>query len=559
MIRIGYFTAARRHIARYREVANILSRHGFGLVLDRLGLYRFVPFPRRVFRLSPSGRAPLPPPERLRLALEELGPTAVKFGQMLSTRPDLLPPQFIRELEKLQDAVPPFSQAEVRALVEAELGIRPEEIFAAFEPEPLAAASLAQVHQAKLWGGEEVVVKIQRPGVEQKIETDLEILRELAQFTERHSDWGKLYRPTEIVEEFAHTVHEELDFKNEGRNIEQFRRNFADDPSVYIPKVYWKYTSRRILILERLQGIKISNLDQLEASGLDRRTIAANLARAILRQILIHGFFHADPHPGNILVTGDGTIVFMDFGMVGCLDEDMKRKLVEIVRALEYRDVDRIAQGLLEIGLVPLQIELRALRYDIARLLRRYYNVPLSQIPIGQCLNEAFSLAYKYQVRIPPELVRLARTLVILESVTMQLDPELSIVDVAEPFGRELLRQRFSSRRLRESFTRSFAELATLVETLPWGINQLTRLLENGELRLRLEPVTQQPPPRENLGSRLALALVTAAGIFGSVLLIQIDKGPALWGMSIFGLIGLAASALLALWLVALIALSRRP
>ena len=499
----------------------------------------------------------MPPPERLRLALEELGPTAVKLGQMLSTRPDLLPPQFIGELEKLQDAVPPFSQAEVQALVKAELGVLPEEIFAAFEPEPLAAASLAQVHQARLWGGEEVVVKIQRPGVEQKIETDLEILRELAQFTERHSDWGKLYRPTEIVEEFARTVHEELDFKNEGRNIEQFRRNFADDPSVYIPKVYWEYTSRRILVLERLQGIKISHFDQLEASGLDRRIIATNLARAILRQILIHGFFHADPHPGNILVTGDGTIVFMDFGMVGYLDEYMKRKLVEIVRALVYRDVDRIAQGLLEIGLVPFQIDLRALRYDIARLLRRYYNVPLSQIPIGECLNEAFSLAYKYRVRIPPDLVRLARTLVILESVTMQLDPELSIVDVAEPFARELLRQRFSSRRLRESLTRSFAELATLVETLPWGINQLTRLLENGELRLRLEPATQQPPPRENLGSRLALALVTAASIFGSVLLIQIDKGPALWGMSIFGLIGLAASALLALWLVALIAFSR--
>jgi ubiquinone biosynthesis protein len=370
-------------LKRYGHIATIFIRYGFGDLLDRLKARYYVPWRRRLLRKEREEVGRLSTPERLRLAFEELGPTFIKLGQILSSRPDLLPLDFIREFSKLQDKVPPFPFEAAKDIIESQLGRPLAELFESFEEMPVAAASLSQVHKAKTRAGDEVAVKVQRPGIESTIETDIRILYNLATLAERRLPETRHYEPVRIIDEFARTIRRELDFVREGRNIDRFRKHFAGDKTAYIPKVYRELTAPNVVTMGYIHGIKISDLEQLQAAGLDRKTIAINGANLILKEVFECRFFHADPHPGNLFVLENNVIAPVDFGMIGMLDEETAHQLATILMALVDKDVDSLVDALLAIGLTPEPIDRINFRLELSDFLERYYEVPLKELNIG--------------------------------------------------------------------------------------------------------------------------------------------------------------------------------
>ncbi|AOQ22732.1 ABC1 kinase family protein [Neomoorella thermoacetica] len=470
------------HLNRYRQVVNVLARYGFGYLLDQVGLGELI------LRRSRE-EAPLSLGQRLRLALEELGPTFIKLGQLLSTRPDLLPADIISELTRLQDRVPPFPFADVRKAVEEELGQPLEELFASFDPEPLAVASIGQVHRATLLDGSQVIVKVQRPGIARQVRVDLEILFDLARLAQRHTPYGKIYDFNQMAAEFARALTEELDYTREGRNADRFRENFAGDASVYFPAVYWDYTTRGVLTQEYVEAVKLNNLEEIDRRGYSRRRIAVNLARAVYQQVLVDGFFHGDPHPGNLAVLPGEVIVFMDFGLTGTLTEELKEQFVNLVLGIIRRRSQDVLRTIIAMGMVPAEVDRSALRREIEALRDKYYHLSFRQISLGQAIEELLQLAFRYHLRMPPELTLLGKTLLTLEGLVRKLDPELELAELAEPYGRELLRRRFSVRFLWRTLTENLASGWEVMQSLPRQFQHLLDLAERGELTLRVEPL----------------------------------------------------------------------
>ncbi|NLU50860.1 MAG: AarF/ABC1/UbiB kinase family protein [Syntrophomonadaceae bacterium] len=497
---------------RYREVANTLARHGFGFLFDRLGVQGPVQ-PRRG-ELTTA-------PERVRLVLEELGPTYIKLGQLLSTRPDLISREYIKELEKLQDQVPPFSFAQVREVLAAE-GLVIEEHFAEFQAEPLASASIGQVHQAILKSGEKVVVKVQRPGIEKVVETDLEILYELVGLVQRRTSWGRLYHLTGIVDEFAEALRKEMDFAQEGRNADKFRKNFQGDPNVVIPRVYWEYTTRRVLVLEYISGVKVSDFSELVKAGFDLKRVAGHIVQALFNQVYDHGFFHADPHPGNIAIASGEKVVFYDFGQVGTVDEVLKEGCMDLVMAMVRYDVNGVTRAVLQIGIATQHVNREELRRDISRLQQKYYGMPLSQIQMGQALAELVQLSFKYQVRVPPELSLMVKMMMTIEGLLTRLDPGLSIVELAEPFGRQILRKRFTPQKLKQGLWDMFIDHFLVARNLPRKVETIACLMEEGELKVKLEHTNLNRITAiiDVVSNRVSLSIIIAAIVVGSSLIV---------------------------------------
>lgn len=510
-----------KHLQRYREIMGVLLKHGFGHILRNLGLLDFPSIKAKsVLKKEPVAEI-LSPAQRLRLALEELGPTFIKIGQILSTRPDILPPDYIKELEKLQDRVPAFSFEEVKHQIESELELPTEQLFEEFDPEPLAAASIGQVHRAVLAGGREVAVKVRRPGIEKVIETDIEILYDVARFLEKRSNWAEMYSLVEMVSEFDRTLYEELDYQAEGRNADTFRKNFAGDDDVVIPTVYWEYTSKKVLTMEYVAGVKLSKLSEIERTGLNREALARKVARSVFKQILIDGFFHGDPHPGNLAAIPGEKIVFMDFGMAGCLTEETKHKVGNLMMALVSKSSDAVMKAVLDLGVVPKSVDRKLLRRDIDLLQRKYYEIPLSRIKLGEALNDIMGVAFRHRVRIPPEFALLVKSLLTLEGIVGELDPGLSIVKVAEPFGRQMLKERFSPRKLSGNVARHLLEMGNLLPLLPKRVYDVLDLAAEGELKLKHQfPQTEEVLTRVNIMvNRLAFGIVIAGLVVGSALI----------------------------------------
>ena len=527
-----------RDLRRLHRIATVLAKHGFGELAGVLRARYWL------FRLpSPAGGAKLTRGERLRLALEELGPTFVKLGQILSLRPDLVPPDIAGELRKLQDEAPPFPFSEVKAQIESELGQPLATLFQEFEEKPLAAASLAQVHRARTREGELVAVKVQRPGIREVIEADLDILFELARLAERYLPGGELYDPVGAVEEFARTIREELDFTREGRHMEIFKHNFAGDETIYVPKVFWEYTTPRVLVMEYIQGIKISDLEQLEAAGLDRKAIARNGAQAILKQVFEHGFFHADPHPGNLLVLPGNVIAPLDFGMMGRLDEELRTQVAELLAGFVKKDVDRIIETLREMGSLEAEVDTQALRAELLGLIDYYYGVPLKRLDFRRIFEEGMALVRSFQIKVPTGLVLMGKALVTEEGVGRMLDPDFDMVSMAKPYVQRLLLQRYDPRRqlakwleILDGYQRMLVRLPTDVQAALAGLAGLGRAsATRGEERSR---------------DRFSLALIASALFLGSSLIIQSGTGPQLWGVPVLGLLGYVGAAVLVGWLL---------
>lgn len=474
-----------RHMSRYRDIAVALLRHGFEMVVEEIGFSQLLSLPQRL-RVDKKEKNEKTIGERIRLVLEELGPTFVKLGQLASTRPDLIPEQIIRELEKLQDQVPPFSFADVRRIIEEELGEELDHIFHSFEETPLAAASIGQVHRAVLHSGEKVAVKIQRPHISSIMETDLEILQDLTVLAERRLAWAAQYQMRDILDELSKSLRLELDYTVEARNAEKFSKQFQSDPTIYVPKVFWDYSTKKVLTMEYVEGIKLGELERLKQRGYNLKILAERLAKGMFQQIFMKGFFHGDPHPGNVLALPGNVIAFIDFGMVGRITSEMKYHLSSFIIALMRQSTDGIMKTIGDMGLVPDDVDVSQLREDIEKLRGKYYHIPLSQVSLGEAVHDLLHVAFRHSIRIPSDLTLLGKALLTVEGVVEKLDPDFSIIDIAEPFGRQLLKERMRPKNVAEMAWKRLSDYGELFVDLPKNVKELTRLMKQGKVRLEI-------------------------------------------------------------------------
>lgn len=543
-----------RHMHRYRQILGILLKYGFGDVVDVARRDLIGRFGDKIIPLlgkhvdSSMSRA-----ERLRYAAEELGPTFVKLAQVLSMRPDLVPPDITAELQKLQDEVSSFSYEEARTIISEELKQELETAFSHIDEQPLAAASIAQVHRATLHDGRQVVIKIQRPNIEDVINVDLEILSDLAKVLVRYSLNSVVSDPVAVVEEFNRSIHRELDFLSEGRNIHRFGQMFADDPTVLIPSFYPELSSSRVMVIDFIDGIKASRLDELERKGLDRTVIAERGTQLILKQVFQHGFFHADPHPGNILVLEGNVIAPLDYGMVGNLDESTIEALGSVLAGIIHKDTNRILRAFDALGITHDVANRIALRSDINGFISQYYEIPLQELQVSDLLKEVFEIFRAHQMTLPSNLSLMLKALVTVEGLGRLLHPDFDMVSEVRPYVSQLMFRRYDPRRRFRDFLNVFDDFSSLAEELPQSVRDTLRKINAGELHIQFEHRNLENLAKElnQSSSRISSAVIIAALIIGSSLVMQVPVGPNFLGFPLLGVLGyLVASVfgLILLW-----------
>ncbi len=542
-----------RTIRRYRTILGVLIKYGFGHFVEQLNIGYYLELGKRIVSRgkSPIELERLSQPQRLRMAMEELGPTFIKLGQLLSTRPDVLPKEYIEEFRKLQDEVPAVSLEEITAQVQRELGYPVKELFAEFSTDPIAAASIAQVHRGRLKSGEAVVFKIRRPGIVKIIETDIDVLMGLAYLIEQHIPTFAIYEPVELVKEFRRSIMRELNFTREGRTVDRFAANFADNPTVYFPKIFWDHSGEIVLTMEYVAGIKISNFDQLTAEGYDLKEIARRGADVFLKQVLDYGLFHGDPHPGNVFILPDQVICMLDYGIVGRLGQDLKDQLIDLLQALLNRDVDQIISQLLYSGELTDTADLKNLRRDLHDFIEDYYDIVLQDIKVGKLLSDFIEILTHHRIHFPADFMLLAKALVIMEGVGRQLDPNFNMISHMRPYVNRLVLERLSPKHVSNQFGRVIQSYASLARNLPNDIKEFLNRLNRNQFKIDLEHrgLEKLVTDLDRSSNRVSFALIIGSLIVGSSLVMQIDKGPMIFGFPLLGLLGYSIAGLLGLWL----------
>lgn len=541
-----------RDLPRLHEIAVVMIRYGGGDLVRVLGISGVLERAGRVLHWhSASEINKLDAPVRIRRALEELGPTFVKLGQLLATRVDMFPLHWIAEFEKLHSQVPavPY-EILYPELVDALKG-EPNAIFAEFDPVPLAAASIAQVHRARLKDGTPVVVKIRRPGIEAVIRADLRILEHAAKLLESEVPDLRRYDPVQIVAQFRRSLNRELDLAKEARNIGQFARNFADDPLVTIPRVYWEFTNDRVNVQEQIIGMSGVSPDHLRAHGLDPKLLAARGADTVLRMVLEHGYFHADPHPGNVLFLPDNRIGMIDFGMVGMLTDTRRNQIVNLLNGLTHMDEQALLQVLLDWGNDSVGDEDR-LAYEVAELLHNYDDLQLKDIRIGALLNDITTLMRDNNLVLPADLTLLFKTLITLEGLGQQLDPEFHMIDNVTPFVERIIQQRYTPRALFARGRESMREALEVVADLPRDLHRLFRDVRRGRIKidLDLKRLDHFGHQLDRASNRITMGILTASLVVGSSIIMTVDGGPKLFGLPLFGLLGFLIAFFNSLWII---------
>lgn len=514
-----------RHLQRYTEIAAIFARHGFGFLFNRQESSQHSRF-RIPWRSSDEGTTTQPADlaVHFRLALEEAGPTFVKFGQILSTRADLLPPAFIAELSKLVDSVSPEPWDLMYALLTRELGRTPEEVFASIDPQPMATASLSQVHAAVLPDGQEVVIKVQRPNITTVIDTDLEILASLAARAQGTS-LGKVYDFPGIADDFGFTLRNELDYQREGRNAERLRESFTGESEIlYIPKVYWELSTRHVLVMERIHGIKISDIPALDAAGYDRHKVALNSASATIKQVMEDGFFHADPHAGNYLILPGEVIGLVDFGKVGYLRDKDRMDLIRLYIVAIEMDVDGLIDQLVRMNAVREDVDRNRLGHDFSRFLNKYNGTPIKYIRARELIDEITAITFRHHLHLPSTWWLVGQTIAMLEGIGLQLDPDFDVFKAAEPHAKRLMKNLFVPHA---GWARTVLMDATnwgdLLHRLPRvGNRMLERLERNEGFRMELKDADRMLARMDRLVTRLALSVLVAAFVIALPILLQL-------------------------------------
>jgi ubiquinone biosynthesis protein len=557
--KIGVVGRTYRNLARYRQILAILFKYGFGDLIDLLKIEQYIEVGLQL--ISKNRRdvsEKLSRAKRIRMAIEELGPTYIKLGQILSSRPDFIPDDFRRELSKLQDRVPPFAFSDVIKIVETEIGGSLEARFDFFDEQPFASASIGQVHRAGLPDGEVVAVKVQRPGIKRIIEVDLEIMLHLATLMERNIKEIALYKPVKIVEEFARTLEREIDYKIEATSMERFARDFLDDPTVYIPKVFRDTTTERVLTMELVDGIKVSEIEKLEAAGLDRKKITASGADFYLKQVFNYGFFHADPHPGNIFVLPDNVICLLDFGMTGSVDRQTREEFVDLIDSVIHQHESRATQVLLKLTYWDDEPDIRMLEKDVADFMGQHLYKPLKDIEIGKLLNRLLELSSRHRLMIPPDLFLMMKTLTVIEGVALMLDPDFDMIAKSEPFIKRVKLAKFYPDRIAGDLIKLGSEMLQFVQQFPKDMLEITRLIRQQKLSFKTENkgLEAMLATHDQISNRLSFSVIIAALIIGSALIVISEIPPLFYGISLIGIILFSAAAIMAIWL--LIAILRK-
>jgi ubiquinone biosynthesis protein len=543
---------------RYREVASILSRHGLGVVTAGVGISRLVPFHRGLLGHAKRD-TPYSTAEHVRLALEELGTTAIKLGQILSTRPDLVPPDFVNEFEKLRDRVPAVPTQAITEIIERELCCEASEIFEHFDPVPLAAASIGQVHAATLRDGKAVVVKVRKPGVAETVATDLAILADLARRAARQELAPATYDLEALVDDFGWTLRSELDYVREGRNADRLREILAADPRVVIPEIHWRFTTSSVLVMDRIEGTRIGDFALLDEAGIDRTQVARTSAEVLMAQVFEAGFFHADPHPGNFLVMADGRIAMLDFGMVGQLDEELRHLFWQLLIATIRQDPAAVTDGLEALGVLRSPAAREAVRRDMHHLLQRYYGLSIDQFDMSQYIDDLLAIVRRHGLQLPAELALVLKTVAMSEGLWRQLDPAFNAAGVAEPFVERAAADMYSPRAWGKRIVRAGGDTVELGAYLPGQLRRIAARLDRGEFEvtLRHRDMDEALNRLSSMVTRLSIAIVAAAFIMGLPVLATVYEPP---GWSVMGPIWFFSGIAVIVALIARLALAgRRP
>ncbi len=551
--KIGALGRTYRNLGRYRQILSVLLKYGFDEFVDTLKIDQYLEISLPLlFKKEQKIGEKLSRPERIRRVLEELGPTFIKFGQILSTRPDLIPLEYLKELARLQDDVPSFNYDEVSQAIISELGKPPEEVFLTFEQEPLAAASIGQVHLARLPDGEEVVVKVQRPGIQEIIETDLEIMLHLASLVERHLEEFEVQRPTRIISVFARSIEKEINYLLEAANIERFSRQFLEDQTVYIPKVYRHFTTKRVITMEYVRGIKASDIEKLKDGGYDLKLLASSGASLIMKQIFIHGFFHADPHPGNLFVLPGNIICFLDFGMMGRISRKERTDFADLVMRVVNRDEKKVVDSILKITYQHDQPDRETLENDSAELIDRYVGLPLKDLEVGVVLQHLLEIISRHKLSLKPNFYLLVKATSTIESLGGRLDPDFDIISHCEPFIKKIQMERLDPRKIMGDIFESGTELVQLFKEIPAGLRDVLALTRQGRIKIEFEHRGLETlyDHLEQVCNRLAFSIVLAAQIIGSALIVLADLPPKWNGIPVIGLLGFMFAGVMGFWLL---------
>ncbi len=535
-----------RDLPRYHQILSTLIKYGYRDLVVAMHLEDWVR-PIENLALGPDGIPPLDRAQRLRMVCEDLGPTFVKLGQLLSTRPDLLPRSYLNELALLRDDVRAFSFEEAEAIIVAELGRPLTELFGTIEREPLASASVSQVHAATLLDGREVVLKVQRPGIDKLVQADLDILRNLAQLAERQLPWIAPHRPVAVAREFERNLKRELDFYAECRTMQRCRQQLSGLSFVRVPEAITELSTSKVLTMERIRGVAVDDLDGIRRLGVDPSTVAIRGAKVLLAQIFQFGFFHADPHPGNLRVLPDGLIAPLDFGLFGQLDLPTRERIADLLIGLMSQDTDRVLRALDELEIRGDNVEPRGLRRDIAELVVAYSELSLDAIDLAKLLGELVTLVQTHHLRIPPDLLLLIRALVTIEGVGRNLDPHFDIATQARPYVAELTKQRYNPWRLLASAGRTAEDLQRIATLLPEVLGQSLESIRRGELKVQFDLQHFERLVRQltRTGNSLAAGIVVAGLVVGSSQIVQAGTG---WLP--LGIGGYVIAVLLGLWLL---------
>ncbi len=541
---------AYKNIKRLRDIVAVFTRHGFRPFMERLHLTRLLSVHQKVFgkkRVRDGESAAV----GLRLAIEELGPTFIKLGQILSTRPDILPQEFIIELLKLQDDVAPFPFKDAVAIIEGSFKRPAAELFSRIEETPIAAASISQVHRAVTASGDEVVIKVQRPGIAEVVDTDIVILGYLARLALKYIPESAQYDPVGIVDEFSRVIRKEMDFTLEASYIEKFRTNFAGDGRVMIPRVYWEYSGHLVLTMERVEGIKADRVDKLRERGIDTRKVAHLVVDVFFKQVFDFGLFHGDLHSGNIFVVGPERIALVDFGIVGRLDKKLKAQLAEVFIYLVSEDFEGLIKVYRDMGILPEHIDRRSFEREYYDLILHYFGRPFKYVSVGEVLMDYIRLAARHGVMMPMDLLLFDKCLIELEGLSRLLFPEANILEESGVHTSKLFMERYSPTAMGQEALQTLSEAKSFISKLPGQVEHIMDKIAGDRLRIEFvhRGLEDFMGEMDRSSNRLTFGIIMAALVIGSSLVISTDTAPRIWGYAAIGVLGFLIASLLGFWL----------